>query len=268
MVYFKHFQANETMEQSFNVQQRFAGTARLVGVEGFARLNRAHVCVVGLGGVGSWAVESLARSGIGALTLVDLDEICISNVNRQLHALTDTIGQSKAEALAARARQINPDILVRVIPAFFKKTTADEILSVRYDYVIDAIDGVAHKARLIGMCKKAGIPVIASGGAGGKGDAARVQIDDLAFTIQDPLLAFIRKRLRKWFHFPRGDRRFGIPCVFSPEPVAGAVGEPCEVRAPGVRANCDTGLGAAAHVTGTFGLIMAGYVINEIASGK
>jgi tRNA threonylcarbamoyladenosine dehydratase len=244
---------------------RFAGVGRLLGEDGLARLAAAHVCVVGLGGVGSWTVEALARSGVGSLTLVDLDEVCVSNINRQLHALSNTVGQSKAEALAARIALINPACRVTVIPLFFKKTTADDILAPGYDYVVDAIDGVAHKARLIGMCKQRGLPVVASGGAGGKTDATRIRVDDLSATIYDPLLAFIRKRMRKWFDFPRGDRKFGVPCVYSPEPVAGgAAGDACGVREPGVRTNCDTGLGALAHVTGAFGLLMAGHVINEL----
>jgi tRNA A37 threonylcarbamoyladenosine dehydratase len=256
------------LDESLNgdtADPRFAGVGRLYGEDGLARLARAHVCVVGLGGVGSWVVEALARSGVGALTLVDLDEVCVSNINRQLHALSNTVGQSKAEALAARVGLINPACHVKVMPLFFKKTTAEEILATKYDFVVDAIDGVAHKARLLGMCHQRGIPVIASGAAGGKVDATKIQIADLAQTIHDPLLAFIRKRLRKWFHFPRGDKKFGIPCVFSPEPVRGSVGDACEPKAPGVRANCDTGLGAVAHVTGTFGLMMAGYVVNRIA---
>lgn len=247
------------------IDPRFAGVGRLLGADGLARLAAAHVCVVGLGGVGSWTVEALARSGVGSLTLVDLDEVCVSNINRQLHALTNTVGQSKAEALAARIALIHPACRVQVIPLFFKKSTAGEILAPGYDYVVDAIDGVAHKARLIGMCKQRGIPVIASGGAGGKTDATRICVADLSGTIYDPLLAFIRKRLRKWFNFPRGDKKFGIPCVYSPEPVAGAAGDACAAREPGVRTNCDTGLGALAHVTGTFGLLMAGHVINQLA---
>lgn len=254
-------------EETSTSDPRFAGLVRLYGPHGFARLTRAHVCVVGLGGVGSWTVEALARSGIGALTLVDLDDICISNVNRQLHALTSTVGRSKADTLAARVHEINPACRVAVVPKFFKKTTADEILAPGYDFVVDAIDGVAHKARLIGMCHQRGLPVITSGAAGGKTNAIGIRIADLAETIYDPLLAFIRKRLRKWFDFPRGDRPFGIPCVFSPEPVTGAVRDTtCAAQESGVRANCDTGLGAAAHVTGTFGLMMAGYVINALAA--
>ncbi|HMP96791.1 MAG TPA: tRNA threonylcarbamoyladenosine dehydratase, partial [Kiritimatiellia bacterium] len=253
------------MSQPGAINPRFAGTARLLGAEGFARVAASHVCVIGLGGVGSWVVEALARSGVGALTLVDQDEVCISNVNRQLHALTTTVGQSKAEALAQRVALIHPDCRVQIIPRFFKKTTAEEILAPGYDVVVDAIDGVAHKARLIGMCWQRGLPVIASGGAGGKCDAARVCVADLADTVYDPLLAFIRKRLRKWFDFPRGDRKFGIPCVYSPEPPAENPESCRPAKTPGVRANCDTGLGALAPVTGTFGLLMAGYVINRIA---
>ena len=246
---------------------RFAGTARLYGAEGLARLARAHIAVVGLGGVGSWAVEALARSGVGALTLIDLDEVCISNINRQLHALENTVGQSKGEALAARIRLINPSCRITVMPVFFKKTNAEEILAPAYDFVIDAIDGVAHKARLIGMCKQKNIPIITCGAAGGKTDAACVTIRDVTETIYDPLMAFIRKRLRKWFDFPRGDRKFGVPCVFSTEQVFEEPAAACEVKEPGVRANCDYGLGAAAHVTGTFGLLAAGYVVNRIARG-
>lgn len=244
---------------------RFAGTARLYGAEGLARLSRAHVGVVGLGGVGSWAVEALARSGVGALTLIDLDEVCISNINRQLHALENTVGHSKGEALAARIRLINPACRITVLPVFFKKTNAEEILAPAYDFVIDAIDGVAHKARLIGMCKQKNIPIITCGAAGGKTDAACVTIRDVTETIYDPLMAFIRKRLRKWFDFPRGDRKFGVPCVFSTEQVFEEPAAACEVREPGVRANCDYSLGAVAHVTGTFGLMAAGYVVNKIA---
>jgi len=252
-------------EPASQVNPRFAGVARLYGADGFARLQHAHVCVVGLGGVGSWTVESLARSGVGALTLVDLDDVCISNVNRQLHALDTTIGQGKTEALAARIRLINPDCRVTALPMFLPKTTADQILATPFDYVVDAIDGVAHKARLIGMCKLKNIPVITCGGAGGKTDASMVTIRDLTQTIYDPLMAFIRKRLRKWFHFPRGDRKFGVPCVFSTEQVPGEPSRACDPGEDGVRANCDFGLGAAAHVTGTFGLLAAGYVVNAIA---
>lgn len=246
---------------------RFAGVARLYGDEGLARLSRAHVGVVGLGGVGSWAVEALARSGVGALTLIDLDEVCISNINRQLHALENTIGQSKGEALAARIRLINPACCITLMPVFFKKTNAEEILSPKYDFIIDAIDGVAHKARLIGMCKQKNIPIITCGAAGGKTDATTVTIRDVTETIYDPLMAFIRKRLRKWFHFPRGDKKFGVPCVFSTEQVFEEPVAACDVKESGVRANCDYSLGAAAHVTGTFGLMAAGYVVNRIARG-
>jgi tRNA A37 threonylcarbamoyladenosine dehydratase len=245
---------------------RFAGIARLYGPDGLARLARAHVCVVGLGGVGSWTAETLARSGIGALTLVDRDDICVSNINRQLHALTSTVGQPKADTLATRLRDIAPACRITVFPLFFKKTTADEILAPGYDYVVDAIDGVAHKTRLIGLCHARGIPIITCGGAGGKTDATLVTIRDLSASIYDPLLAFIRKRLRAWFAFPRGDRKFGIPCVFSTEHLQPEPGT--TPRLPGARASCDTGLGAAAHVTGAFGLLAAGHVINTLAASN
>lgn len=243
---------------------RFAGVARLYGERGWARLAGAHVAVIGLGGVGSWVVEALARSGIGALTLVDLDEVCVSNINRQLQALDNTIGQAKGDVLAARIRLINPQCRVTVRAEFFKRTNAEELLATPFDFVVDAIDGVAHKTRLIGMCRMKHIPIITCGGAGGKTDAGQVTVRDLSQTVHDPLLAFIRKRLRKWFQFPRGDRAFGVPCVFSTEQAKPAPAGPCEVREPGVRANCDYSLGAAAHVTGTFGLMAAGYVVSEL----
>ena len=167
--------------------KRFGGIGRLYGKEGLERIRSAHVCVVGLGGVGRWAVEALARSGIGALTLVDLDDVCISNVNRQLHALVGELGQPKVEVMARRVRAINPDCVVHPLQAFFLKSNADEMLQTRFDYVLDAIDSPSRKCVLIAKCRERGIPIIASGAAGGRRDPAAVEVMDLAFSSRDRL---------------------------------------------------------------------------------
>ena len=159
---------------------RFGGVGRLYGTEGLDRIRRAHVCVVGLGGVGSWAVEALARSGIGALTLVDLDDVCISNVNRQLHALDGELGRPKVEVMARRVRAINPGCVVHPMQAFFLKSNAGEILQTRFDYVLDAFDSPSRKCVLIALCRERGIPVITSGAAAGRRDPTKVEVIDLS----------------------------------------------------------------------------------------
>src|SRR5215813_5023139 len=160
---------------------RFSGVQRLFGAAGLARLQRAHVCVLGLGGVGSWSVEDLARYGIGQLTLVDLDDICVSNVNRQLHAVEGEFGRPKVDSMARRVQAIHPACVVRPVHAFFTASTAKELLSARFDYALDAIDNPANKALLIALCRERGIPIIVAGGAGGRQSAASLRIMDLAF---------------------------------------------------------------------------------------
>lgn len=250
---------------------RFDGIQRLYGSDGLQRLRAAHVCVVGIGGVGSWAVEALARSGIGALTLVDLDEVCISNVNRQIHALDDTVGRAKVDVMAGRIRAINPDCTVHMQPRFFSDTTAAALLSVQFDYVLDAIDGVTNKTLLLARCCERRIPIIACGGAGGRRDGCAIRVADLAKVTHDRLLAEVRKRLRKHHHFPDNGKLMGVDCVFSPEsPVfAGDNGSICDSRPDaeaGSRLNCNGGLGSATFVTGTFGFVAAGIVVNRIAA--
>ena len=167
--------------------KRFGGIGRLYGKEGLDLIRRAHVCVVGLGGVGSWAVEALARPA-GALTLVDLDDVCISNVNRQLHALDGELGRPKVEVMARRVRAINPDCVVHPMQAFFLKSNADEILQTRFDYVLDAFDSPSRKCVLIALCRERGIPVITSGAAAGRRDPTAVEVIDLAYSSHDRLL--------------------------------------------------------------------------------
>jgi tRNA threonylcarbamoyladenosine dehydratase len=250
---------------------RFGGIARLYGQLGLEKLRAAHVCVVGIGGVGTWAVEALARSGIGALTLVDLDEICATNINRQLHALTETVGRPKVEVMADRIRAINPDCRVICEQKFFNAQTAAELLAPEFNYVCDAIDSVSNKVLLLAQCRQKNLPVISCGGAGGRRDATLVRVADLAKVSHDRLLAEVRKKLRresKW-GFPADGSPMNIDCVFSAEaPVfAQPDGSVCGTRAEtedGSRLNCDGGLGSATFVTGAFGFAAAGVIVRKI----
>lgn len=256
---------------------RFGGISRLVGTRGLDRLQAARVTVVGLGGVGSWAVEALARSGIGTLTLVDLDEVCLGNVNRQLPALDGTIGRFKAEVLAERVRAINPDCRVTAEIEFFTAATAHRlILEPRPDAVVDAIDAVANKCRLIATCHTGAIPLVVCGGAGGRLDPTRIREADLADVTHDRLLGEVRKRLRREAAFPPAGKRMGVPCVFSDEACLvprpdGTVCSAAEARPePGAegprRLNCDWGYGSAAFVTGAFGFAAAAWVVRRLGN--
>lgn len=252
-------------------ETRFGGIARLYGKDGLEKLRAAHVCVVGIGGVGAWSAEALARSGIGALTLVDLDEICVTNINRQLPALTETVGRSKVEVMAERIRAINPECRVMVEQRFFNEQTAGELLAPKYDHMLDAIDSVSHKVLLLAQCRKKKLPVVACGGAGGRRDGTQVRTADLAKVTHDRLLAEVRKKLRKDFAFPADGSEMGIECVFSAEPPVFAQpdGSVCENRAAvedGTRLNCNGGLGSATFVTGAFGFAAAGIVIGKITA--
>jgi tRNA A37 threonylcarbamoyladenosine dehydratase len=249
---------------------RFSGIGRLFAQAGLERLRRAHVCVVGLGGVGSWAVEALARSGIGEMTLIDLDDVCISNVNRQLHALNGNLGKPKVEVMARRVQDINPECRVHALHSFFLKSNAAEILQTRFDAVLDAIDRPSLKSLLIAMCLERAIPVVAVGGAGGRRDPSAVTIVDLAFSSHDRLLQQVRRLLRRRHGFPRGDRSFDIECVVSREAAVfpKADGSVCTDRAQAIdlRLDCTSGFGTACFVTGTFGFVAASRIVSRIAA--
>ncbi len=251
-------------------ETRFSGIARLYGQSGLAKLQMAHVCVVGIGGVGTWAAEALARSGVGALTLVDLDEVCASNINRQLHALTDTVGRVKVEVMAERIRAINPDCRVIAEQKFFNEQTAAELLAPKFDFALDAIDSVTNKVLLLAGCRQKNLPVVACGAAGGRRDGTQIRIADLAKVTHDRLLGEVRKKLRTEFQLPTDGSPMGIECVFSVErPVfAQPDGSVCEKRTitdDGTRLNCNGGLGSATFVTGAFGFAAAGMVVRKIA---
>jgi tRNA A37 threonylcarbamoyladenosine dehydratase len=249
---------------------RFGGIRRLYSREGMERLRRAHVCVVGVGGVGSWAVEALARSGVGRLTMVDLDDVCVSNVNRQIHALDGELKKTKVAVMAQRARAINPDIEVHPIEAFLTRGNADALLKPDFDHVFDAIDSPREKCLMIAACCARGIPIITAGGAGGRRDPTRIRVDDLARSEGDRLLQSVRKTLRAAHGFPRGTRRFGVDCVFSSEPPLfprkdGTVCNTKEVDAD-LRLDCRSGFGTATFVTGTFGFAAAARIVERLAA--
>jgi tRNA A37 threonylcarbamoyladenosine dehydratase len=250
---------------------RFSGIRRLYSTEGLDRLHRAHVCVIGVGGVGSWTVEALARSGVGALTLVDMDDICVSNVNRQIHAVDSSIHKSKVEALAARVLEINPACQVHPVRAFFVQANAHKILQPGFNYVFDAIDAVREKALCLSLCREMKLPILTSGGAGGRRDPAQVRVDDLSRATHDRLLQSLRKKLRTDHGFPRGERKFGIECIFSPEPPVfpRKDGSVCATREEGseLRLDCRSGFGSATFVTGTFGFVAAARIVSRIAAG-
>jgi tRNA threonylcarbamoyladenosine dehydratase len=260
---------------SDSLQHRFGGIARLYGGAALERFLTARVAVIGVGGVGSWAVESLARSGISNLTLVDLDEICVSNVNRQLHAMDGQIGRQKTEAMAERARAIHPTSSITIVPKFFTEKSASEILDAGFDAVIDAIDTTKHKALLLAECHLRGIFTVTCGGAGGRRDPTRIQVRDLAYSGKDPLLQQLRKTLRNEHGFPKVPQHkepppFGIEAVFSDEPQlfpqcdGGVSGE--KPDAGERRLNCTNGLGSVTHVTAAFGMIAAGRVLEHLAA--
>jgi tRNA A37 threonylcarbamoyladenosine dehydratase len=250
-------------------ETRFSGIARLHGAAGLARLRRAHVAIIGVGGVGSWTVEALARSGVGQLTLVDLDDVCLSNVNRQLPALDGEIGRPKVEVLARRIRVINPECVVHVRADFFTAATAESILAAGFDHVVDAIDDLANKCLLIARCRERNIPVVTTGGAGGRRDPTAVRVTDLGRSTHDRLLLQVRKRLRKEFGFPaEPDRSFNVACVYSGEPPVypRPDGTVCAAREEdsALRLDCESGYGTAAFVTGAFGFAAAAAVVRQL----
>ena len=254
------------------VDERFRGIDRLYGVGSAARLGGAHVCVVGIGGVGSWAVEALARSGVGRLTLIDADDVCVSNTNRQLHALEGEYGRAKVEVMAARARAINPAIEVDAIAQFLTTSNMDELLDRGYDFVLDCCDALRVKVEMIAWCRRRKIPLIVSGSAGGRTDPTLITVRDLSKTEHDAMLALVRRKLREDFRFPRGPKRyFGVQAVYSLENVRypQADGSVCGTRSAvggeaGLKLDCGGGLGAATHVTAAFAFAAVSRVIARL----
>lgn len=265
----------QPQESEYVLHRRFDRMGRLVGDQNMEKLFNAHVMLIGLGGVGSWAAESIARSGVGRITLVDFDDVCITNVNRQLQAVQGVIGRKKSELIAERLRKINPQAQIESIPMFYNEENSATILGHKPDYIIDAIDNLTAKCHLLATCRAQGIKIITSAGSAAKLDPLRVQIVDLAQTVIDPMAQQVRKILRQKYDFPEA-KHFGIPCVFSDE----VPREPETLhydKGLGFKCVCPQGqnnlhscehrnviYGTASFVTGTFGLVSASWVIRDL----
>ena len=256
------------MTEQPDFERRFGGIARLYGDVALERLRAAHVCVVGIGGVGSWAVEALARSGVGRLTLIDLDHVAESNINRQIHALEQTLGQAKVLAMAERIAAINPHCVVQIIEEFATPENVAELLPA-CDAVIDAIDQVHAKAAIIAFCRGAGTYVVTTGGAGGRSDPTRVVVDDLSRTTQDALASKVRALLRKEYGFPREPKKkFDVECVYSPEQLVRPAEAGCDVGEDALQGlNC-AGYGSSVAVTATFGFAAAARVLTRLGNAS
>ena len=253
---------------------RFAGVARLYGQQGLQRLREAHVAIVGIGGVGSWAAEAMARSGVGEISLFDLDDVCVSNTNRQLHALQGNVGKPKVEVMAERLRAINPDCKVHAVVDFVTRDNLAQTITDHIDCVIDCIDSVMAKAALIAWCKRRKIQVICTGGAGGQLDPTQIQVADLNRTVNDPLASKVRSTLRRDHGFSRNvSRNYGVPCVFSTEQLRyplpdGGICLQKSFVGDGVKLDCSGGFGAVMMVTATFGMVAASKAVEKLVGGK
>ncbi len=250
---------------------RFTSLARLLGRAALPRLHAAHVAVVGVGGVGSWTVEALARSGVGALTLIDLDDVCITNVNRQLPALTETVGRPKIDVLAARIAAIHPACAVTPIAEFLTEANAARLLGGPLDFVVDATDRMSVKAAILGTARRLDLPAVTVGSAGGRADPTLIRCVDLGLAGGDELIRQVRRKLRREYNWEKGEGRdYGIPTIITSEPprYPWSDGRVCAEPEPGgeLRLDCATGFGAACFVTGTFGFIAAGEVVRRLAA--
>lgn len=259
------------MTHSADWQRRFGGIAKLYGQQGLEQFSSSHVCVIGVGGVGSWAVESLVRSGIGEITMIDMDVVSESNINRQLPAMSSTLGRDKTAVLADRIAEINPDCQVNIVDDFVSIENVAELLLPSMSFVIDCIDSSRVKAALIGHCKRQKIKVITLGGAGGQIDPGKIQVGDLSQTKQDPLLSKTRKLLRQDYGFSTNPkRRFSIPCVYSEEAqrYADEDGGFTHNKPSGNDGslNCAGGLGSCTTVTATFALRAVAEVLKKLAA--
>jgi tRNA A37 threonylcarbamoyladenosine dehydratase len=266
-------------ETEYRLHRRFDRIGRLVGDAAMQRLLGSHVMVVGLGGVGSWAAEALARSGVGRLTLVDFDLVCVTNANRQLHAMRGTTGKPKAEVMAARLEAIHPTCTIEGVRSFYEASTCEELLARAPDLVIDAIDNLTAKAHLVATCRARGIPLVVSGGASGRMDPTQIRITDLAEVEGDPFLAALRKLLRRKHDFPT-ERDWAIPAVHSLEPPRAPLTLDYD-HGEGFRCVCPQGdngkhtcddrnliYGTAGFVTGSFGFACASVAVQTLITQR
>lgn len=246
----------------------FDALQRVYGRKAYHCLSLLRICVVGVGGVGAWSVESLARTGVGHITIIDHDDIAASNINRQIHALRSTEGESKVQIMKMRVADINPACDIQAEDDFLAEKNLEHYLQRDFDVVIDAIDNIRFKAAMLAFCRRRKISVITTGGAGGRTDPLAVSVADLSRTWNDALAAKVRSRLRTDYGFTKNPkRRFGIECVYSSEqpvyPRAGGVVTHAKPGVPGARLDCDQGYGSVSFVTGTFGLVAASRAVNK-----
>lgn len=262
------------MNNKQDFERRFGGVSRLYGKQALAQFSNTHIIVIGIGGVGSWVVEALARNGVGSLTLIDMDVVAESNINRQLPASSSTIGRNKIDVMADRIHDINPACNVQLVDDFITQDNISELISSNTNYVIDCIDSSRVKAAMIAWCKRQKIKIITLGGAGGQIDPSLIKITDLSRTEYDPLLSKTRKLLRQNYNFSRTPkRRFSVPCVFSSEhlrytTLKGNISQDKPKSGKGQASNdlsCSGGLGSSVMVTASFGFIAVAYVLKKIA---
>jgi tRNA A37 threonylcarbamoyladenosine dehydratase len=253
--------------------ERFSGIRRLYGTREVELIRTAHICVVGIGGVGSWAVEALARSGVGAITLIDHDDISVGNTNRQIHALDGNYGRPKVEAMKERILAINPQCEINAIDDFLTTGNIQRYIHKDYHYVIDAIDGIRFKAELVHYCRRNKVPVVMTGGAGGLTDPTMIQVSDLSRTHHDPLAAKVRAKLRSDYGYSRdGKKKFGIECVFSsqaqlyPRPDGTVSTQKPGVH--GVTLDCESGYGSATFVTAGFGFVAVSHAVRKMLARR
>ncbi|MCP4880936.1 MAG: tRNA cyclic N6-threonylcarbamoyladenosine(37) synthase TcdA [Gammaproteobacteria bacterium] len=253
-----------------DLQHRFGGIQRLYGLEAFQTINQAHICIIGIGGVGTWVAEACARSGVGKLTLIDMDDVCETNINRQIVALDSTIEQAKVDVMAARIADINPACQVTVIEDFIGPSNMAEYLDQGYDYVVDACDSIKAKAAVIYWCKRNKIPVLTIGGAGGQKDPTQVRVADLSQTKADPLAAKLRNTLRRHYGFSENKKRkFGVECVYSTEQLVyphpdGSVCFAKHENVAGAKMDCSRGFGAVSFVTGSFAFVAVSRLLDKL----
>ena len=264
-------------KSSYRLHRRFDRMARLTGDSGMENLMGSFVVIFGLGGVGSFTAEALARSGVGRLRIVDFDEVCVTNVNRQLHALKGNIGKSKATLMGERLALINPLAKIDVVHGFYQESCSDSMLDGEPDFVVDAIDNFTAKCHLISVCRERGIPLVSSMGAAGRWDPTRIQVADLNKTHHDAMATKVRKILREKYAFPRGRGPWGISAVFSDEVLQPPMALEYD-KGTGFTCVCPQGQnglmtcdrraridGSASFVTGAFGLTAASVVVRNLA---
>lgn len=250
-------------------RQRFSGIARLYGEPALDALAHAHFAVVGLGGVGSWAAEALARSGVGEITLIELDEVCVSNTNRQLHALTSRVGQSKNRVVSERLRDINPELKLHAVEDFLTRRNTGELIGRQHHVVIDATDAAHVKANLAAYCSAIKVRLICIGSSGGKRDPGQICVGDLGRTAADPLLGKVRELLYRHHNFTRDKRRkFRMDAVYSTEQMVYPQpdGSVCQNKQAGdgsTKLDCSGGFGSSVMVTGSFGFMAASRAVER-----